>query len=87
MYAGVVELEAQAHLVLSKIFDNIGISRGCSRAFVFGLSSPVVGLHSVGGLTSGRFCRVCLGTGNFLRPQGAIPQAFTRFGRCLLPGA
>ena len=38
-----------------------------------GLSSPVLGLHSVGRLTSGRFCRVCLGTGDFLRPQGAIP--------------
>ena len=37
------------------------------------LSSPVVGLHSVGRLTSGRFCWVCLGTGEFLRPQGAIP--------------
>ena len=37
------------------------------------LSSPVLGLHSVGRLTSGRFCRVCLGTGDFLRPQGAIP--------------
>ena len=42
-------------------------------AFVCGLSSPVVGLHSVGRLTSGRFCRVCLGTGDFLRPQGATP--------------
>ena len=41
--------------------------RGSSRAFVCGLSSPVFGLHSVGRLTSGRFCRVCL------RPQGAIP--------------
>ena len=47
--------------------------RGRSRAFVCGLSSPVLGLHSVGRLTSGRFCRVCLGTGDFLRPQGAIP--------------
>ena len=36
-------------------------------------SSPVVGLHSVGRFISGRFCRVCLGTGEFLRPQGAIP--------------
>ena len=44
------------------------------------LSSPVVGLHSVGRLTSGRFCRVCLGTGDFPRPQGAIPQAYTPFG-------
>ena len=42
------------------------------------LSSPVVGLHSVGRLTSGRFCRVCLGTGDFLRPQGAIPSGFYR---------
>ena len=48
--------------------------RGRSRAFECGLSSPVLGLHSVGRLTSGRFCRVCLGTGDFLRPQGAIPQ-------------
>ena len=38
-----------------------------------GLSSPVLGLHSVGRLTSGRFCRACLGTGDFLQPQGAIP--------------
>ena len=53
---------------------------GRSRAFVCGLSSPVLGLHSVGRLTSGRFCRVCLGTGDFLRPQGAIPQAYTPFG-------
>ena len=44
------------------------------------LSSPVIGLHSVGRLTSGRFCWVCLGTGEFLRPQGAIPPAFTPFG-------
>ena len=36
-------------------------------------SSPVVGLHSVGRFISGRFCRVCLGTGEFIRPQGAIP--------------
>ena len=35
--------------------------------------SPVVGLHSVGRFISGRFCRMCLGTGEFLRPQGAIP--------------
>ena len=41
------------------------------------LSSQVVGLHSVGRLTSGQFCRVCLGTGDFLRPQGAIPSGFT----------
>ena len=36
-------------------------------------SSPVVGLHSVGRFISGRFCRMCLGTGEFLRPQGTIP--------------
>ena len=53
--------------------------RGRSRAFVCGLSSPVLGLHSVGRLTSGRFCRVCFGTGDFLRPQEAIPHAFTPF--------
>ena len=47
--------------------------RGRSRAFVCGLSSPVLGLHSVGRLISGRFCRVCLGTGDFHRPQGATP--------------
>ena len=47
--------------------------RGRSRAFVCGLSSPVLGLHSVGRLTSGRFCRVWVGTGDFLRPHGAIP--------------
>ena len=50
--------------------------RGRSRTFVCGLSSPVLGLHSVGRLTSGRFYRVCLGTGDFLRPQGAIPPGF-----------
>ena len=38
--------------------------------------SPVVGLHSVGRLTSGRFCQVCLGTGDFLRPHAAIPPGF-----------
>ena len=52
--------------------NNRGLCRR-SRAFVCGLSSPVLGLHSVGRLTSGRFCQVCLGTGDFLRPQGAIP--------------
>ena len=52
------------------------------------LSSPVVGLHSVGRCISGRFCRVCLGTGEFLRPQEAISQAFTPFeGYCLAPEA
>ena len=47
------------------------------------------GLHSVGRLTSRRFCRVCLDTGDFLRTQGAIPrQAYTPFGGLgLLPGA
>ena len=55
---------------------------------VCGLSSPVVGLHSVGRRTSGRFYRVCFGTGEFLRPQGAIPLAFSPFGGLgLLPGA
>ena len=45
---------------------------------VYNLSSPVVGSHSVG-----------LGTGEFIRPQGAIPcQAFTPFERLgFLPGA
>ena len=47
---------------------------GRSRVFVCGLSSPVVGLHSVGRRTSGRFCRVCLGTQGFLRP----PQTFSK---------
>ena len=62
--------------------------RGCSRAFVCGLSSPVVGLHSVGRLTSGRFCRVCLGTGDFLRPQRAIPPGlYPLRGGGVLPGA
>ena len=44
------------------------------------LSSPVVGLHSVGRFISGRFCWVCLGTGEFLRPQGPSPQAFNPSG-------
>ena len=64
--------------------------RGRSRAFVCGLSSPVLGLHSVGRLTSGRFCRVCLGTGDFLRPQGAIPPRLilpSGGGYCLAPEA
>ena len=52
---------------------------GRSRVFVCGLSFPVLGLHSVGRLTSGRFCRVYLGTGDFLRPQGAIPPGFYPF--------
>ena len=43
-------------------------------------SSPVVGLRSVGRFISGWFCWVCLGTGEVLRPQGAIPQAFTPIG-------
>ena len=52
-----------------------------------GLSSPVVRLHSVGRLTSGRFCRVCLGTGEFLRPQGGHPPGFypLRGVYCLAP--
>ena len=41
-----------------------------------GKTSPIVGLHSVGRFISGRFCWVCLGTGEFLRPQGAIPPGF-----------
>ena len=75
--------------------------RGRSRAFVCGLSSLVLGLHSVGRLTSGRFCRVCLGTGDFcrvclgtgefLRPQGAIPPGLYPLRRgwvyCLAPEA
>ena len=51
-------------------------SNGRSRVFVCGLSSPVLGLHSVGHLTSGRFCRMCLGTGDFLQPQGATRMGF-----------
>ena len=43
---------------------------------MYELSSPVVGSHSVGRFTSRRFCLVCLGTGEFLRPQGAIPPGF-----------
>ena len=73
-----------------KTYSKSPLEQFTSRAFVCGLSSPVVGLHSVGRLTSGRFCRVCLGTGDFLRPQGAIPQAFTPFGGggyCLAPEA
>ena len=64
--------------------------RGRSRALVCGLSSPVVGLHSVGSLTSGRFYRVCLGTWDFLRPQGAIPPGLyplSGWGYCLAPEA
>ena len=64
--------------------------RGRSRAFVCGLSSPVFGLHSVGRLTSGRFCQMCLGTGDFLGPQGAITPGFYPFRGwvyCLEPEA
>ena len=46
------------------------------------LSSPVVGLHSVGCFISGQFCWVCLGTGEFLRPQGAIPPGFYPLRGC-----
>ena len=60
-------------------FDKYRGLRGRSRAFVCGLSSPVLGLHSVGRLISGQFCRVCLGTGDFLRLQGAIPQGLYPF--------
>ena len=69
-------------------FDKYRGPRGRSRAFVCGLSSPVLGLHSVGRLTSGRFCLVCLGTGDFLWPQGAIPPGlYPLRGWGLLPGA
>ena len=68
-------------------FDKYRGLHGRSRAFVCGLSSPVLGLHSVGRLTSGRFCRVCLGTGDFLRPQGAIPPGLYPLRGGLLPGA
>ena len=61
--------------------------RGRSRAFVCGLSSPVLGLHSVGRLTSGRFCRVCLSTGDFLLPQGAISPGLYPLQGGLLSGA
>ena len=50
---------------------------------VCGLSSPVVGSHSVGRLTSGRFCRVCLDTGEFLLPQGGHPPGFYPLGGVL----
>ena len=54
-------------------------------------SSPVVGLHSVGRFISGRFCRMCLGTGEFLRPQGAILPGLYPLRRgwvyCLAPEA
>ena len=44
-----------------------------SQRVVYELSSPVIGSHSVDRRTSGRFCRVYLGTGESLRPQGASP--------------
>ena len=61
---------APAIKLTSWLADN---RRSVTRAFVCGLSSPVLGLHLVGRLSSGRFCRVCLGTGDFLQAQGAIP--------------
>ena len=51
-----------------------------AKEVVYNLSSPVVGSDSVGRSTSGRFCRVYLGIGDILWPQGAIPQALTLFG-------
>ena len=55
---------------------------------VYDLSSPVVRPDSVGRFTSGRFCRVYLGTGECRRPQGAIPPGFYPLRRMgLLPGA
>ena len=57
---------------LSSIWERLQAAKIESSPRTF-FSSPVVGLHSVGRFISGRFCRVCLGTGEFLRPQGAIP--------------
>ena len=52
------------------------------------LTSPAVGSHSVSRFNAGRFCWVCLGTGEFLRPQGTIPSGLTPFGGyCLVPEA
>ena len=64
-------------------------NRGLTKLFqgVHDLTSPVVGSHSIGRSTSGRFCRVALAleiSSSLRRPS---PQAFTPFrGLGLLPG-
>ena len=52
-----------------------------SLEVVYDLSSLVVGSHLVGRSTSGRFRPVCLGTGDILWPQGAIPPGFNPLRR------
>ena len=42
----------------------------------------LLGLHSVGRFISGRFCRMCLGTREFLQPQGAIPPGLYPLRGC-----
>ena len=76
-------MSRNSHSPLDKAFDEHHRIRSSD------LSSPVVGLHLVGRLTSGRFCWVCLITGEFLQPQGAIPPDFylLRGGYCMAPEA
>ena len=70
------------------IAQRLGLRGRSFRAFVWPFLSPVVGSHSVDRFTSRRFCRVCLSTGEFLRPQGAILPGFYHLrGVGLLPGA
>ena len=70
---------------ISRQWDHIKRGRSTLR-----LTSPVVGSHSPGRFTFGGFCRVCLGAGDFLRPQGASPRLYSLRGvwvYCLVPAA
>ena len=58
-----------------KILDeDVCISHRANLEVMYDLSSPVVGSHSVGRRTSRLFCRVCLGTGEFLRPKAPLKR-------------
>ena len=56
-----------------------------SLEVVYDLSSQV-GLHSVGRRTSGLFCRVCFGTGEFLRPRALVGCIINNSGGALSTG-
>ena len=75
---------------LSSIWKRLQVAK-IERSPQTFFSSPVVGLHSVGRFISGRFCRMCLGTGEFLRAQGATPPGLYPFRGgwvyCLAPEA
>ena len=74
--------------------DHVIWSRHLKRVYVIEFVFTIFllqlfGSHSVSRFTSKWFCRVCLGTGEFLRSQGAIPPGFypLREGHCLAPVA